>query len=41
MKGRDPEIEIPRILASLDSAARRTEREIARDLQELAGLVAA
>jgi hypothetical protein len=41
MKGRDPHVEIPRILASLESAARRTEREIARDLQELAGLVAA
>jgi hypothetical protein len=41
MKGRDPMIEVPRIMAAIESAARRTEREIARDMQELAGLVAA
>jgi hypothetical protein len=41
MKGRDPMIEIPRIMAAMESAARRTEGEIARDMQELAGLVAA
>lgn len=41
IKGRDPMTEIPRIIAAVESAARRTERQIARDMQELAGLVAA
>jgi hypothetical protein len=41
MKGRDPVIEIPRILAALESARRRSAGERERDIEELAGLLAA
>jgi hypothetical protein len=41
MSGRDPLVEIPRILAAIESAGRRTDHEIAGDMLELAGLVAA
>jgi hypothetical protein len=41
MKGRDPIIEIPRILAAIESARRRSSGERERDIEELAGLLAA
>jgi len=39
--GRDPLTEIPQILAAIESACRRSDGEIARDVQELAGMLAA
>lgn len=41
MNGRDPAVEIPGILAAIDSAGRRSKHQRASDLQELAGLLAA
>lgn len=41
VRGRDPSIEIPRILAALDAAQRRTTGEVALDIKELAGFLAA
>lgn len=39
--GRDPRTEVPRILAAVESARRRSEGDIARDVQELVGMLAA
>ena len=41
MRGRDPMIEIPRILSAIESARRRSKGDRDRDIQELAGLLAA
>jgi len=41
MNGRDPIVEIPRILAAIESAKRRSAGERERDIEQLAGLLAA
>jgi len=39
--GRDPRTEVPRILDAIEFACRSSDGEIARDVQELAGMLAA
>jgi len=39
--GREPRTEVPRILAAIESARRRSDGDFARDVQELAGMLAA